>query len=659
MNLTKCLGCMEDYRGTPCPLCGYDPGKAEGLEYTLPPQTILAGKYLVGRMLGQGGFGITYIGWDIALERKVAIKEYYPTGLVGRSQVNRTQIVWYSGSQAEQARKQGMDAFLREARKMTKVRDIPGVVRVNDLFYENNTAYIVMDFVEGKTLKKQLEEHGPMPWSRLKPILLPAAQAMEQVHRAGLIHRDLSPDNIMLTPDGDVRILDLGAAKDLKKSGGISSMQVAKMGFSPPEQYSQQGASGPYTDVYALAATAYYALTGKLPDPAIDRMNKDKLRWDLPGLDSAPENVVQALRGAMSLRIQNRPQSMGKFAEQLAQKGPKSSRKLPKNAVIGLCAAAAAVCLAVGTAAVIGGIKKNAPKEAASPAAYVVTQPSTPNATLPIPTSPPESTDPLPTATYTEVTEESAPAEDTRPGTGTQSDPYRLRTAADLERLRSEPKACFVLVQSIDLGGSAFTPIQEFSGTLDGGGYTISGLSPSFQKGENYWNGALFFKLTKSAVVKNLGIKCSLTTDKEKSNGAGIAISNEGLIQGCTVEVTAKGCYAFGGITQNNVYCGKIQNCTVTLVSTDCKFVGGIGEYQSGTISGCQAKIALTDATSIGGIAYANAGTVESCTASGTVTTKYTNGILAGIVGENLSGGTVTNCTSSVTSSGQTLPSVR
>lgn len=656
MELNKCLGCMENYQGTPCPHCGYDPNRVKGQEYTLPPQTILAGKYLVGRMLGQGGFGITYIGWDIALERKVAIKEYYPNGLVGRSQTSRVQLVWYSGPLAEQARKDGMDAFLREARKMTKVSAIPRVVQVRDLFYENGTAYIVMDFVEGRTLKKQLEAKGPMTWNQLKPILLPAAQAMEQVHRAGLIHRDLSPDNLMLTPDGDVRILDLGAAKDLKKGSGVSSMQVAKGGFSPPEQYFQQGSSGPYTDVYALAATAYYALTGKVPVPAIDRMNKDSLRWDLPELAGAPENVVHALRRAMSLRSQDRPQTMGEFAALLVQKGHTLKKGLPKPAIIGL-SAIAAVCLIVGAVGLLGGTKKSTPKTDSS-AVSGVTASSSPAETYPLPTSAPGSSAPSSHPTDAEPIEETAPATDTSPGSGTLADPYKISSAADLEKLRTDSKSHFVLAKNLDLSGVAFTPIQEFSGTLDGGGYTISGLNPSFNKGESYWNGALFFKLTKNAVVKNLGVKCSLTTSKEKSNGAGIAVSNEGLIQNCTVEIKARGCYALGGITQNNVYCGTIQDCSITIVAQDCKFVGGIGEYQAGTIHGCQAKIELTDATSIGGIAYANAGTVENCTAFGTVTTKYTNGILAGVVGENISGGQVSNCTSSVTSSGTSLPAI-
>ena len=309
MELNKCLGCMEDFLGYPCPKCGYDLSAESRNEYILPPQTILAGKYLVGRVLGQGGFGITYIGWDIALERKVAIKEYYPKGQVSRNPGSR-RLTWYHDEQAQLARKDGMEMFLKEARKMSRVDDIPGVVRVRELFQENDTAYIVMDFVEGETLKARLNQSGPMSWDQAKEIFHPAIRAMEQVHKAGLIHRDLSPDNLMLTKDGQVFILDLGAAKDLNVNQGASSMQVAKGGFSPFEQYTQRGGSGPWTDVYAMAATIYFTLTGKLPPVATDRVDEDTISWDLPRLDTLPRQALEALKKAMVVSAKKRTQSM-------------------------------------------------------------------------------------------------------------------------------------------------------------------------------------------------------------------------------------------------------------------------------------------------------------------------------------------------------------
>ena len=327
MQVNLCLGCMEPAEGCPCPHCGYTPNR-KGAEFALLPGSILNGKYMVGKILGQGGFGITYIGWDIALERKVAIKEYYPSGQVGRTP-GTNALSWYTTESAALAQKTGLEMFLKEARKMSKVDSIPGIVRVRDLFQENGTAYIVMDFVEGETLKTRLQKNGPMPWDRAKEIFRPAVHTMEQVHRAGLIHRDLSPDNLMLTPDGQVKILDLGAAKDLNINSGASSMQVAKGGFSPFEQYSQRGASGPWTDVYAMAATIYYTLTGVLPPAAIDRVEEDTLDWSL--VAALPWRAQEALKAAMVVSAKKRTQSMeelekGLFGEE-AETAPETAQK--------------------------------------------------------------------------------------------------------------------------------------------------------------------------------------------------------------------------------------------------------------------------------------------------------------------------------------------
>jgi len=316
MEFNRCPGCMEPSQENPCSRCGFDSRRPSGMEYALPLNTILAGKYVVGRVLGQGGFGITYIGWDLALERKVAIKEYYPSGQVSRTQGTRS-LTWYTTEQASVARKSGMEMFLKEARKMVKVDNIPGVVRVLELFQENGTAYIVMEFVEGETLKARLQKTGPLSWSQAKTIFEPVVHAMSKVHRAGLVHRDLSPDNLMLTADGSVKVLDLGAAKDLNVNSGASSMQVAKSGFSPLEQYIQRGNSGPWTDVYAIAATIYYTLTGKLPPNAVDRLDHDTLSWSEPSLTALPPAALAALEHAMEVQISDRIQTMDELEQRL------------------------------------------------------------------------------------------------------------------------------------------------------------------------------------------------------------------------------------------------------------------------------------------------------------------------------------------------------
>ena len=264
-----------------CPECGRAYGSANAETFALKPGTILEGKYLVGEMLGQGGFGITYIGFDLLLEQKVAIKEYYPmsTGMVSRE--GHSTVVWSSAMMGKTGTQKGFDSFLKEARKMAKLGGIPGVVGVKSVFIQNETAYIVMDFIEGETLLKKLQKNGPMDFDSCVKLMTPIMQALAEVHEHGIIHRDISPDNIMVRPDGKLILLDLGAAKDLDIQGNDGSVQssqmVAKHGFSPIEQYSKSGKVGPWTDIYAMAATIYYCCTGILPPPATDRTIDDTL----------------------------------------------------------------------------------------------------------------------------------------------------------------------------------------------------------------------------------------------------------------------------------------------------------------------------------------------------------------------------------------------
>lgn len=349
MHINNCYGCMEPTAKYPCPKCGYSPLQPTP-PYVLQPGTILSGKYLIGKVLGQGGFGITYIGMDLMLQRKVAIKEYYPSGCITRKPGN-SNVLWYSNEAAWQARQFGMEMVLKEARKMSKVAEIPAIVKVFNVFQENGTAYICMDFIEGQTLKSRLKKTGPLSWPEARALFLPIIQTMDQVHQAGLVHRDLSPDNLMIQPDGNVKILDLGAAKDLNLNTGTSSMQVAKNGFSPLEQYMQTGASGSWTDVYALAATIYYTLTGVIPPSALDRTNKDLLKWDLPQLQVLPQNVIRALQHAMAVHPKERTQTMADFLQELKE-GVKTKPKQPilKWVIAGVAALLALTLLFVGLA---------------------------------------------------------------------------------------------------------------------------------------------------------------------------------------------------------------------------------------------------------------------------------------------------------------------
>ena len=314
-----------------CSECGRPYGSVETEPFALKPGTILDGKYLVGEMLGQGGFGITYIGFDLLLEQKVAIKEYYPmsTGMVSRE--NSTTVVWSSAVMQKSGMEKGFDSFLKEARKMAKLGGIPGVVGVKSVFIQNETAYIVMDFIEGETLLKKLQREGPMDYNTCISLMTPIMQALAEVHKHGIIHRDISPDNIMVQSDGKLILLDLGAAKDLDiqgKDGNVQSSQmVAKHGFSPVEQYGQAGKIGPWTDVYAMAATIYYCCTGTLPPTSVDRIVEDTLTCK-PRLTKEQFDVLAA---GMSILPQKRPQDMAALLQMVTrlQKGGKAGPVKP------------------------------------------------------------------------------------------------------------------------------------------------------------------------------------------------------------------------------------------------------------------------------------------------------------------------------------------
>ena len=319
MEVRRCMKCMHPLTAgeTVCPECGRAYGSVNAETFALKPGTILEGKYLVGEMLGQGGFGITYIGFDLLLEQKVAIKEYYPmsTGMVSRD--GHSTVVWSSAMMGKTGTQKGFDSFLKEARKMAKLGGIPGVVGVKSVFIQNETAYIVMDFIEGETLLKKLQKNGPMDFDSCVKLMTPIMQALAEVHEHGIIHRDISPDNIMVRPDGKLILLDLGAAKDLDIQGNDGSVQssqmVAKHGFSPIEQYSKSGKVGPWTDIYAMAATIYYCCTGILPPPATDRTIDDTLACQ-PLLTQVQFDI---LADCMHMRPQDRPQSMDTLLQML------------------------------------------------------------------------------------------------------------------------------------------------------------------------------------------------------------------------------------------------------------------------------------------------------------------------------------------------------
>ncbi len=268
-----CMGCMERLprAGAVCPRCGTNNATLQNQQHQLPVGTILAGAYLVGKALGQGGFGVTYVGWDLNFDQKVAVKEYYPNGFVTREMSMQTTVVPMLGSNGAFFAR-GKQKFLDEAKILAKFSTDPCIVNVRHFFHENGTAYIVMDFVEGKTLKALANERGGrLPSSEVLPLLHPLMESISRVHDEGLLHRDIAPDNIMLQPDGSIKLLDFGAARQISAEGEHSNTINVKHGFAPVEQYSTHGEQGPWTDVYALCATIYRLTTGQKPPQATDR----------------------------------------------------------------------------------------------------------------------------------------------------------------------------------------------------------------------------------------------------------------------------------------------------------------------------------------------------------------------------------------------------
>ena len=327
-----CPHCMREIQKNgkgACPYCGFDDTYAPELTHQLRPFTVLNGKYLVGSVLGEGGFGITYIGYDLNLELRIAIKEFYPNGFCRRESSVTNTLSSYGGSQGESFEK-WRSRFVKEAKSLAKCTNLSGIVGVKDFFEENNTAYIVMEYLEGQTLKEYLNRQGgKLPVGQALQALEPVMVSMSQVHRAGIIHRDISPDNIMITTDGMMKLLDFGAAVDLMKEEERSLSIMLKPGYAPEEQYRTKGKLGPWSDVYALAATIYKCITGITPPEAMERMREDHLA--APGSlgINMPPSVEAALLKGMSVYADNRYQTMDEFHHALMAKAEKGKPVTP------------------------------------------------------------------------------------------------------------------------------------------------------------------------------------------------------------------------------------------------------------------------------------------------------------------------------------------
>ena len=311
----KCFRLKGDF--DVCPYCGYVEGEELSEAYQLKPGTVLQNRYIVGVVLGIGGFGITYKAYDKNMGTVVAIKEFYPEGLVNRSP-SSCKVGIFRGEQEKEFYKQ-KEKFITEAKNMARFSSEEDIVNVMDSFEANNTVYIVMEYIQGRLLKNVLRAEL-LDREQCEGYRLAILKAVKKIHDVGILHRDISPDNIFLTGKDTVKIFDFGTAKFPGESQDIKEIPVVKSGYTPPEQYASASEQGPTIDVYSVGAVFYEMLSGEKPIEAPDRKISDKLKepsYHNPKAEKRLDNVVLK---AMALNPKLRFQSMDEFLDAIINK---------------------------------------------------------------------------------------------------------------------------------------------------------------------------------------------------------------------------------------------------------------------------------------------------------------------------------------------------
>ena len=284
--------------------------------------TLQSGRFKIISCIGDGGFGITYLVTDERLGREVVLKEYFPDYMARRDLTVSHEVMTLSPDYSGDFR-EGIRKFLKEAKTLAQLNHIPAIANVHDFFEENNTAYIVMDYIKGQSLKQHIKaRQNPYSFSEALSLVTPCMEALEQVHQAGIIHRDFAPDNILIDEKGRVKIIDFGASRDFVANNATMTIMV-KHGYAPVEQYSNAVKQGPYTDVYSLGAIFYEMLTLQKPMPAVDRMIKDSLATPIAINTSVTEAQSAVVMKGLAVSYESRYQSVGEFLNALrdAEKG--------------------------------------------------------------------------------------------------------------------------------------------------------------------------------------------------------------------------------------------------------------------------------------------------------------------------------------------------
>ncbi len=322
-----CFGCMNEIENPnqPCPICGYNKrDERRALKSrALKPGTIIGKNYLLGRVLGVGGFGITYLAKNLKTGRTLAIKEYFQSEFAYRDVEADGKNVSAEGSQKRRFFEIGLSHFEKEAKNLLLFRDLDGIVKVESYFRENMTAYIAMQYVNGMSLKAYLKKRGkPLSEKQVLKMMKPVLGALEKVHQKGMIHRDISPENLILERTGKVTLIDFGAARMATGNETKSLTILLKHGYAPVEQYQSKGRQGPWTDVYALCATMYELLSCKMPENATNRLRKDQMPTlsELAKHDGqmrVSDSLSSVIEKGMAIKQENRYDSIGSLARAL------------------------------------------------------------------------------------------------------------------------------------------------------------------------------------------------------------------------------------------------------------------------------------------------------------------------------------------------------
>lgn len=316
-----CMNCMQplSWDGT-CPHCGLAAEKISDAPHHIPHGSkLFHGKYLVGRVLGEGGFGITYIGLDLTLLIAVAIKEYFPNGLVWRK-CDKTRSSYQVTPYTPESKvlfERGKDDFLKEARVLSQFGTQEGIVRTRSFFEENDSVYLVMDYVRGGSIKDYVKRNGPFSPQNCWNILHNPIRALLDLHQRGLVHQDVSPDNVIINAEGNGVLIDFGAVRHANAIDDKTRTSIYKQGFSAYEQLEKRGKRGPWTDVYSLCATIYYMLTGQAPIDATERVFNDTIKplWEYPV--DITKDVAEVIMHGLAVESSARLQTLDELYETL------------------------------------------------------------------------------------------------------------------------------------------------------------------------------------------------------------------------------------------------------------------------------------------------------------------------------------------------------